>query len=255
MRIPSIAGLLLGVFLAAAASARTFTSLKGVSIQAEIASATATSVTLREPSGNKVTVALDQLVAADRNFVQLWLAENVPELRVTPRFVRSTRTPRGDASGTHNYDAGGKQAQVLNMSVELESWDTDTGLEDGELIYTLVGRSMEHRSRYKILAVQTSEFSVPPSGRTKVEFKTVENYFEDSKNRARGARCVGYVLYAKRRSDNREVYSTASSALLQKAIHAIVGLQPGEETDDEFVPIPDPPATDTQGRKDVIKVE
>ena len=141
------------------------------------------------------------------------------------------------------------------MSVEIESWDTDRGMEDGELIFTLVGRSMEHRNRYKILAVQSAEFTVPPGGRTKVEFKTVENYFEDNKDKSRGARCVGYVLHAKRRSDGREVYSSGSSSVLEKAIPAIVGLQAGEETDDDFVPIPDPPAVARESGEDVIKVE
>lgn len=254
MRIALIVSLLLGGFLAVAASARTFTSLKGVSIQAEIAAATTTSVTLKEPSGNKVTVALNQLIAADRTHIQLWLAENLPELRVTPSFIRSTRSPRNKGTGTNN-SKGGKQAQILNMTVEIESWDSDSGLEDGELIFTLVGRSMEHRNRYKILAVQTADFTVPPGGRTKVEFKTVENYFEDNKDKSRGARCVGYVLFAKRRSDGREVYSSGSSATLDKAIPAIIGLQAGEETNDDFIPIPDPPAVAKESSKDVIKVE
>jgi hypothetical protein len=254
MRISLILGLLLGAMLPEAASARTFTSVKGVNIQAEIATATATSVTLKEPSGNKVTVSVDQLVPADRNYIQLWLTKNVPEIRVTPNFVRSTRTPHDNSSGNRPAK-GGKQVQVLNMSVEIESWDTDHGLPDGELVYTLIGRSMEHRNRYKILAVQSSDFSVPPSGRTKVEFKTVENYFEDHQDKSRGSRCVGYVLLAKRRSDNREVWSNASSAILKKSIPAIARLQAGEETDDEFVPIPDPPAITRDSREDVIKIE
>lgn len=248
--------LLLGILMAEAALARTFTSLKGVSIEAEVVAATATNVTLKEPSGNKVTVSLDQLVAADRNYVQLWLTKNLPQIRVTPSFVRSTKSPRVKSAGNNN-SKGGKQVQVqvLNMSVDIESWDTDQGLADGELVYTLIGRSMEHRNRYKILAVQNSPFSVAPSGKTKVEFKTVENYFEDHKDKARGARCVGYVLMAKRCSDNREVWSTASSAALEEAIATIVQLPAGEETDTDFVPIPDPRASTTDGIPDVIKVE
>ena len=96
---------------------------------------------------------------------------------------------------------------------------------------------------------------MPPSGRTKVDFRTVENYLEDNKDKDRGARCIGYVLQAKRRSDGREVWSTASSAILEEAIPSISLLPAGEETDDEFVPIPAAPSIAKDDPSDVIKVE
>jgi hypothetical protein len=97
---------------------------------------------------------------------------------------------------------------------------------------------MEKRGEYKILAVQKAGFKLSPAGETRVDFKTVKNYYEDGSNYGKGARCVGYVLYASRKSDGREVHASASTPVLEKAIPSIIALNVGEVTDENFVKIP-----------------
>lgn len=242
---------LLGTLLAGAEPARTFTSLKGIAIEAEISSATSTNVTLKLADGSKTTVGLDQLIPADREHIRTWLAAHVPDIRVTPKFVRSTRTPR-EASGARSAN---RRVQVLDMSIELETWDPSIGIDDGELKYILVGRSMGKRNQYKILAVQSTDFALRPAGQTTARFKTVQNFYDDNPDRGRGARCVGYVLYATRKSDGRELHASASSPSLGEAIPSIITLQAGEVTDDQFIKIPEPTGTESSDKPDIITVE
>ena len=81
-----------------------------------------------------------------------WAESRLPGLRVTPNFVRSNRDIRRTGA-VENKDH--RQIQVLDLSVQFESWDPTRGIDEAELTYVLVGRSMERRDRYKILAVQT----------------------------------------------------------------------------------------------------
>ena len=224
--------------------ARTFTNTEGKSIEAQIVSATDKDVTLKLPSGKTSTVLLSNLSHADQDHVKSWIEEKVPDVRVTPNFVRSNRDTNKELDEGGGFrkrfddkERGGRQVQVLELNVELETWDKARGVE-GQLRYILVGRSLETRGQYKILAVQTEDFNLPPGGDTTVEFTKVENFYEDGQNRGRGARCVGYVLYATRKSDGREIHASASSPILKDAIHSIISLPAGEVTDDSFIKIP-----------------
>ena len=93
------------------------------------------------------------------------------------------------------------------------------------------------------------------AGRVPTSFKTVRNFYDDSPGNSRGARCVGYVLFATRKSDQRELHASASSPLLQDAIYSIINLQTGEETDDKFSRIPELTDTKGVGETDIITVE
>ena len=141
------------------------------------------------------------------------------------------------------------------MSIEIETWDPAVGIDDGELKYILVGRSMDERNQYKILAIQSADFQLPPAGRTTTSFKTVRNFYDNTPGHARGARCVGYVLYATRKSDQRELHASASSPILKDAIYSIIALRTGEETDDNFLKIPEPVDRKATDEDSVITVE
>ena len=93
MRIPAIVGLLLGVFLAVAASARTFTRLKGVSIQAEIAS-TDRSINERAREIEEVSAAYEKDI--ERFEMLLEVVEMRQSLLATQQAEkdRATRDPR-----------------------------------------------------------------------------------------------------------------------------------------------------------------
>ena len=236
--------------LALPSGGRTFTNTEGDTIEAEIASATEESVTFKMPNGSTPTVALSKLSEEDRKFIQAWRAKQVPDIRVTPKFVRSNRDSRSSSS---IYSTEGRQVQILEMTVEVETWDRHVGLDDAELTYILVGRSTADRSRYKILSVQNNNFQLLPGGKAEVPFKTVKNHYVDSTAYQKGARCIGYVLAATRKGDDRPFYTSASSPLLEDAIPTIVTLQAGEETDENFIKIPNPEG-ETKDKPDVITV-
>jgi hypothetical protein len=245
---------LLCALLTLPVTARTFTNKEGKTIEAEITTADTKTVTLKLLDGTTSRINLDQLSEADLTFVKAWLTDKIPDLRITPNFVRSNRDIK---NGSSSYSDGNdsRRIQVLDLSVHFESWDKTTGIDDAQLTYILVGRSMEARSRYKILAVQNTDFSIAPAGQASVDFKTVKNFYDDSPNSGAGARCVGYVLYAKRKSDAREIHASASSPLLEKAIQTIVTLKAGEETDDNFIKILDPEESASRDKSGVITVK
>lgn len=245
---------ILGALLTLSVTARTFTNKEGKTIEAEITTVDTKTVTLKLLDGNTSRINLDQLSDADQAFVKAWLVDKIPDLRITPNFVRSNRDIN---SGSSSYSDGnnGRRIQVLDLSVHFESWDKTTGIDDAQLTYILVGRSMEARSRYKILAVQNNDFSIAPAGQASVDFKTVKNFYDDSPGNSAGARCVGYVLYANRKSDDRKIHASASSPLLENAIQKIFTLKAGEETDDNFIKIQDPEESASRSQPDVITVK
>ncbi len=106
--------LAMALLAAGLATARPFTNSAGKTIEAEIGSATATTVTLKLPSGRKAKVQLSILSAADQKFVRDWVANRVPRLRVTPKLIRSNR----DDEHSDYYDEG-RQVQLLKMTVEV----------------------------------------------------------------------------------------------------------------------------------------
>lgn len=246
-----LSSLLLALVLPTAA--RTFTNHEGATINAEVKSATATTVTLQLSTGKLSTITLDLLSEADQDFIRTWRATQLPDVRITPTFVRSNRDPR-DASSTSIYEKDSRQVQVLDLSVHLETWDQGQGIENGELQYILVGRSTAKRGRYKILAVQQADFKLPPAGETEVKFKRVQNFYDDGSYK-KGARCIGYVLYAKRKSDGREIHASASSPVLKKAIYSIIALKTGEETDNNFVKLAETSQPRKKKKDDVITVK
>jgi hypothetical protein len=233
-------------------TARIFTSITGKTIEAEIIAATDQSVTLKLSSGKTSKATLDKFSKADQAHVKAWLADKLPDVRVTPKFVRANRDA-GATSSSFFFDDD-RKVQVLDLSVHLETWDKARGVE-GEIKYVLVGRSLAKRGQHKILAVQSADFTLAPAGQANVDFKTVKNYYEDGDYSTRGARCIGYVLYACRKSDGREVYSSASTPVLGNAIHSIIALKTGEETDENFIKIPNPRRSKKGKDADVITIK
>lgn len=248
MYFPALLALCL--LLAIPANARTFTNTAGKTIEAEIINATMTTVTLKLASGKKSNLKLSLLSEADQKHVKKWLAEKLPSVRVTPNFVRSNRD-EGSASDFWDDDT---QIQVLKMTVEIENFDKAKQIEGGEFSYILVGRDLRSRNQYKILAVQKADLDLLPNDSSELTFKTVKNVYEDSGYYKRGAKCIGYVLYAKRKSDDREIYASASTPILERGIHSIINLKAGEMTDSNFIKIPPKGAPKSEGG-DVISVE
>lgn len=250
--IPRVLTILLAVaVLGGSGSARTFTNTEGKTIEAEIVRATAKSVTLLLPNRRSTTIPLTTLSEEDRTHVAEWLAARIPSLRFTPNLKRSNKNKRlGSSSTRSSY----QQVQTYEMSVDVRNEENTKGLEDSVMKYVLVGRSLTDNNRFKILAVQEGDFSVPVSGRTHIPFRTVVNEYYDSSisNSRSGFKCIGYILHAERKGDKREVYSHGSTNQLKEHIHAIVKLRAGDLTDGTFVkpdapvrpgaPAPDPDA-------------
>ena len=222
-----INALAIALLAAGLATARPFTNTAGKTIEAEIESATATTVTLELPSGKKAKIPLNSLSEADQKFVKDWVANRTPRLRVTPNLVRSNK----DA----DYYDDGRQLQSLKMSIEVENDDYITPLGDSELKYILVGRSLRNTKEYKILAVQTAPFKLGLKQKTTLKFKTVKNTYDDGRYYKTGHKCVGYVLYATRKSDGRKLYSFGSTKILKESIFNIVNLESGDLTGDSFM--------------------
>lgn len=216
---------------------RVFTNTDGKRIVAELVGSDGTQVTLKLEGAKIARIPLASLSAEDQAYVGKWVEESLPRLNITPTFVRANR----NESSKGKKSKGGQQAQVFNMSVEIVNEDKTAALEECEVRYVLVGRSLEVRGVHEILSVQTADLALDPQQRTTVPFKEVQNFYEDSTQRASGHRCIGYVMRIHRKSDGREVYLHSDSPVLKKAAGLIAALPVGAETDDAFVRLPEEP--------------
>lgn len=213
-----------------AAPARTFTNAAGKELEAEIVGATDTQVILRMANRKTATIKIETLSEPDRKFIEEWRATQIPRLRFTPQMVRSNRDARPGKAGEGNSSS---KVQNRSLNVNVVNEEGAKGLEDSTMRLIVIGRSVAERSSYKVLSIQDVDFSVPAGGKATVPFKKVINYYEDGDSR-RGYKIVGYALHAKRKSDQRELYTHASMKQIQDAIPSIVGLQVGDVTDGTF---------------------
>lgn len=220
---------------------RVFTNTEGKRIVAEVVGADDRRVTLKLEGGRIVNIPLASLSTEDQSYVAKWASEKLPKLTIAPDFVRGNRNQ--DSNGGKGKE--GQQVQVLNMTVEIRNEEKSKALEECEARYLLVGRSLEDRGIYKVLAVQTADFSLEPGKEVTLPFTEVQNHYEDSSKRARGHRCLGYILQIQRKSDGREVSLMSDTPALEKAAAQIVALPNGTEMDETFTPL----QKDRKGKK------
>lgn len=221
--------LLLLAGMAAVLEGRIFTNTAGKTLEAEIVRATSKTVTLRLQNKRTTTIKLDTLSAADQEHVAAWLADRVPRLRFDPNVIRSNKAERDSDFFSSSYNHQG-----FEMTVNVTNDENAKGLEESTMKFILVGRSQTDRDKYKILSVQEENFSVLPAGRTAVLFRKVINKYYDSGYSKSGFKCIGYVLYATRKKDKREVWSHASTQQLKEVIPSLVTLKMGTITDKFF---------------------
>ena len=227
---------LLGAAILLAASpvwSRPFTNTEGKTIEAEIVRATATEVTLRLRNRRSATIRIASLQEADQVYVRKWLADQVPPLRITPNMVRKTTKD----SGSRYYRSRSYQ-QSFELSVDFTNDDNAKGLEETTLKYFLVGRSLGKTKNHRILRVEEKDFQVGAGGRETVTFpKAVHRYYDGSStfySYYGNYKCIGYVLYASRKKDDREVYTYASTPQLEEALYSIVTLRQRDVVDENF---------------------
>ncbi len=219
------------LLLASAAWSRPFTNAAGKTLQAEIVRASANEVTLRMKNSRTATVKISSLSEIDQVYVRKWLANQVPPLRVTPNMVRKTTK-----DSRSSYTSGGKSyQQSYELSVNFQNDDNAKGLEETSLKYFLVGRSLGKTRKHRIIGVQEQGFGVPAGGKHTVTFRREVNTYSDSASSYRGNyKCIGYVLYAARRKDDREVYTYASTPQLEEALYSIIQLRERDVVDENF---------------------
>jgi hypothetical protein len=223
--------LLLAMAMISSLSARQFTNKSGKAIDAEIVRANASSVTLRLSTKRTATIKINTLSQEDQDHVISWLADQVPRLRITPNMVRSSKK-----SGSSYYPS---YTQTMDLSVVFQNEDNAKGLEETTLKYFLIGRSVNDRSKNKILLVQEVDFEVGAGGAHTVHFrKAVNNYYGSKSNTfssySGDYKCYGHVLFATRKKDGREVYSHGSTTHLTEGIYSIVGLKTGDIVDENY---------------------
>jgi hypothetical protein len=219
--------LLLAMTMISSLSARQFTNKSGKTIDAEIVRANTSSVTLRLPTKRTATIKINTLSQEDQDYVISWLDDQVPRLRITPDMVRSSKK------------SGSSYTQTMDLSVVFQNEDNAKGLEETTLKYFLLGRSVNDRSKNKILLVQEVDFEVGAGGTHPVNFrKAVNNYYGSSRNTfssySGDYKCYGYVLFATRKKDGREVYRHGSTTHLTEVIYSIVGLKTGDIVDENY---------------------
>ena len=91
-----------------------------------------------------------------------------------------------------------------------------------------------------IFPISLIDFTIIPGGKQTVPFRKAINryYAPGSRNRTYSSyndfKCYGYVLYASRNKDDREVYAYGSTPQLKEALYTIVGLKTGDVVDENF---------------------
>lgn len=236
--------LLLALFLSSPAFSRTFTNQAGKSLEAEIVRATATTVTLRMNNTRTATIKIATLSEKDQEYVTEWLADQIPRLRFDPKMVRSSKKSKSSSY----YSSYSSTVQNIAFSVEVKNEDNAKGLEETTMKYYLIGRHTGKPNVYKILLVQSEDFTVPAAGSHTVRFrKAINTYYSGSRTYGNNYKCVGYAVYAERKSDQREVYTFGSMPQIKDAIYSITTLKQGDVTDDKFLK-PEAPARVQPGR-------
>ncbi len=226
--------LLFHALLASAyAEYRTFTDTQDRTLEAELIKANTTHAWLRLRGGRVVPVNRETLSEADQTFITTWIADKVPDLEVTPDFDRGLSKDRGKGSSSTR--------QTFGMRVEIKNFSPKKELEDSEVVYYLIGRSVFDNDQYKVLSRQVFDISIKPGDTKKAIFKDIENHFQEversnnGKEKGRGHRGLGYVLQIQRKRDMRLIYLGSSTSLLDDAKEAIISLEEGDETDETFM--------------------
>lgn len=180
-----------------------------------------------------VSVSRETLSENDQTFITTWITDKVPDLKIRPDFDRSLNKNRDK-----NFSSA---KQTFGMRVEIKNFSPKQALEDTEVIYYLIGRSVSDNDQYKVLSRQVFDISIKPGDTKKAIFKDIENHYQDAertnngKKRGRGHRGLGYVLQIQRKRDMRLIHLETSTSVLNGAKEAIISLQEDDETDETFM--------------------
>ncbi|MGJ8697834.1 MAG: hypothetical protein ACSHYF_16065 [Verrucomicrobiaceae bacterium] len=228
--------LLLAAAFPLCASPRVFTDTKGRPLTAELVQVKNGVASLRLEGGKISKVSLNRLSAKDQEWIKTWVADQVPRMEIDVDFVRGTSTDR---------DYFEKEAtQTYEMSVELNNFSSTKDLEEAEVIYYLIGRSIKDRNLYKVLARQVATLSVPAKGKKTIRFKKIENIYRtdtafSDDTFSQGHKGLGYVLHIRRKRDERLVHLGTGTASLDGHLDNIIRLGDSDITGPDFLKIPD----------------
>ncbi|MBB08264.1 MAG: hypothetical protein CMN03_08365 [Roseibacillus sp.] len=232
MKLPLLVFSALVVLPAPPVSARPFTNAAGKTLEAEIVRATASEVTLKMTNERIATVKISSLSEGDQVYVRNWLADQIPPLRVSPNMVRKTTK---DSRASYFSSSGKGYQQSYELSVDFQNDASAKGLEETTLRYFLVGRSLGKTRKHRILGVQEKDFELPPGGKHTVTFRREVNPYSESSSSSYGSyKGIGYILYATRKKDDREVYTYASTPQLEEALYSVIQLRERDVVDENF---------------------
>ncbi len=207
-----------------------FTNKDGRTVEAEVSKANDKDVWLRLSSGRSIKISRAKLIDDDQKYITEWMSDQLPNIQVEPNLVRTVNSKRGYFE--KNYK------QTLSFSANIENFSADKELEECEVIYYFIGRSIKNKKNYKVLSRQVRNVSVPPNGEESVKFTDIVNHYENNRSYGfgqRGHKGLDYVLHIKRKRDGRTVHLSSPSILLGKNKENIIMLSNGDVTGDDFL--------------------
>lgn len=226
----------------ASVHAHEFTDVgSGRTLDAEINRATETDVWLKVAGRSISKVSRDRLSEKDQLVIGKWLADQLPSLKISPKFGRGLKPVKSEKAekGFKPQKKKWESVQTFELGVEIGNYSPDMELEECEVTFFVIGRASADKGVCKVLSKRTQTVSVPPNDEKTLTFDRLENYFSDNK----GYHGLSYVLYIKRARDGRQVHLSTTHSFLERKLDAIITREEGDITNSEFkeiVPVDGP---------------
>lgn len=203
--------------LAAQAEPRTFTSTDGRSVEAEIVSGDAQTVTLKLANGQTLTTTLDRFSPADRKFISTWVKANPVKINYSFQ-VSYTK----DKTGSTKQKNGSVSVTVENWLCRIKVANrSGQDLEKLELDYTIFyeqmsdGRPVLRSSRDKIVlpSIRSNEELTTETKEIKLASTQLDGgfYYTDGSRARQKDTLAGLSL--RFRHEGKEIFTWASQGM------------------------------------------
>jgi len=216
--------LLLPVF---SATARTFTSTDGKSIEAEVVKVTDTSVILSRGGGANVTVPLERLSAADQVFLKEW-AENdkknhIPKVIVRPNPNKREKKQEG---AVQNEDRQG----VFEFEIYIENLERTFEIKGASATLIVLGLYLYTSGEGVVMQrMEFNDVNILPGKNIQLQGESVR-YEYDDKDIVHGEKYDGF-LFILRNAEGKVIDISGSTPRFENAADAILKLRQDEHFD------------------------
>jgi len=211
-----------------ASETRTFTSVNGDTIEAEVLAVNGDEVVIKRGT-RSYTVPVDRFSPADREYFAEWqkkkMRELVPRLEV---HVNSGKSDRSDRSDSFDDRIGS-----FEFSVRIENEEPNYVLKEGEAALLVFGESCEVDDRYCIMQKNSFPVSLEDGGELEWEGDERLYRFDNRPPAYWGFEYYGYLLQIKNAS-GKVIYQKVTPTKFEDGVDKLIEMRANEAFDDRY---------------------